>query len=72
MTEIEAARMNGRSMAWSLGVRVFLYTRQDGKLVFHALNPHPDATTLTLVETFEAPAASTPTAFPEAPKIAAA
>lgn len=68
MTELEAARVNGRNMANSLGVRVFLYTNADGKPVFCALHPSVVAS-WTLVETFEAPAASTPSAFAEAPKI---
>jgi len=68
MTPLEAARVQGRNMALSVGLRVYLYTDADGKPVFHAINPHP-AAGLTLVEIFEAPPKSTPTAFAEKPGI---
>ena len=70
MVELTPDQIKGRNMAQLLGVRVFLYTDADGRVIFHSIKPPPNADTLTLVETFEPPAASTPTAFAEAPQIA--
>ncbi len=55
-TEIERATKNARSLAHSLGVRVFLYRDMASKPVILTIHPAETGAQLELIETFEPPA----------------
>ncbi len=54
-TELENATKNGRALALSLGVRIFLYQDMAGRIVFKTIHPALPDEHLELIETFEAP-----------------
>ncbi len=58
-TDIENAAKNGRALALSLGVRVFLYRDMTGRIAFKTIHPALPDEHLELIETFEAQPART-------------